>query len=56
VARVRDLTQAMGVDVAIEAVGVPQSFELCTELTRPGGRVANVGVHGRLAMLHLERL
>ncbi|MFJ2866076.1 zinc-dependent alcohol dehydrogenase family protein [Kitasatospora sp. NPDC087314] len=46
----------LGVDVAIEAVGVPETFELCTRLVRPGGRVANVGVHGRSAVLHLEDL
>ena len=42
--------------MAIEAVGVPETFELCTELIRPGGRVANVGVHGKPATLHLEDL
>jgi len=41
---------------AIEAVGVPDTFELCADLIRPGGRVANVGVHGKCATLHLERL
>ncbi|MEU1423970.1 zinc-dependent alcohol dehydrogenase family protein [Kitasatospora sp. NPDC005751] len=46
----------LGVDVAIEAVGVPESFELCTRVVRPGGRVANVGVHGNPAVLHLEEL
>ena len=46
----------LGADVAIEAVGVPATFELATELIRPGGRVANVGVHGHPATLHLERL
>jgi alcohol dehydrogenase len=45
-----------GVDVAIEAVGIPETFELCTELVCPGGRVANIGVHGRPATLHLETL
>ncbi|MCU7821275.1 zinc-dependent alcohol dehydrogenase family protein [Kitasatospora sp. DSM 101779] len=45
-----------GVDTAIEAVGVPESFELCTRVVRPRGRVANVGVHGRAATLHLEDL
>ncbi|GAA1072587.1 alcohol dehydrogenase catalytic domain-containing protein [Kitasatospora arboriphila] len=45
-----------GADVAIEAVGLPETFELCTRLVRPGGRVANVGVHGRSATLHLEDL
>jgi alcohol dehydrogenase len=56
VARVMELTDGLGADVAIEAVGTPETFELCTELIRPGGRVANVGVHGHPATLHLERL
>jgi alcohol dehydrogenase len=53
---VRSVTGGLGVDVAIEAVGVPASFELCTELVRPGGHVANIGVHGKPATLHLESL
>jgi alcohol dehydrogenase len=53
---VRELTGGEGVDVAVEAVGIPETFELCTELIRPGGRVANVGVHGHSATLHLETL
>src|SRR5688572_3183204 len=56
VARVLELTGGRGVDAAIEAVGVPETFELCTELIRAGGRVANVGVHGCSATLHLEKL
>src|SRR4029077_8785761 len=56
VARVMELTEGLGADVAIEAVGVPETFELCTDLVRPGGRVANVGVHGHPATLHLEKL
>jgi alcohol dehydrogenase len=56
VAFVRQLTEGLGADVAIEAVGVPSSFELCTELVRPGGHVANIGVHGKPATLHLETL
>jgi alcohol dehydrogenase len=56
VARIMDLTGGLGADVAIEAVGVPETFELCTRLVRPGGHVANVGVHGRPATLHLEDL
>ena len=56
VAKVMELTDGLGVDVAIEAVGVPPTFELCTELIRPGGRVANVGVHGECVTLHLEKL
>ena len=46
----------LGVDVAVEAVGVPETFELCADLIRPGGTVANVGVHGKPVSLHLERL
>jgi alcohol dehydrogenase len=56
VALVREMTGGLGADTAIEAVGVPASFEQCTELIRPGGRVANVGVHGAPAALHLESL
>ncbi|MFD8154907.1 zinc-dependent alcohol dehydrogenase family protein [Streptomyces sp. NPDC059720] len=53
---VADLTGGIGADVVIEAVGVPESFEMCTRMVRPGGRVANVGVHGKPAALHLEDL
>ncbi|MFD5543707.1 zinc-dependent alcohol dehydrogenase family protein [Streptomyces sp. NPDC127079] len=53
---VADLTDGLGADVVIEAVGVPESFELCTRMVRPGGHVANIGVHGRPATLHLEDL
>jgi alcohol dehydrogenase len=56
VAQVMELTDGLGADVAFEAVGVPQTFELATELIRPGGRVANIGVHGKPAALHLEKL
>src|SRR5450755_3216544 len=56
VARVMELTDGLGADVAFEAVGVPATFELTTELIRPGGRVANIGVHGECATLHLEKL
>jgi alcohol dehydrogenase len=51
-----ELTQGLGVDVAIEAVGMAATFELAAELIRPGGRLANVGVHGSPATLHLESL
>jgi alcohol dehydrogenase len=56
VERLQELTGGLGADVAIEAVGIPATFELCAELIRPGGRVANVGVHGHPATLHLEKL
>jgi alcohol dehydrogenase len=55
-ATVMELTDGLGADVAFEAVGVPQTFELATELVRPGGHVANIGVHGKSATLHLETL
>jgi alcohol dehydrogenase len=55
-AAVMELTDGLGADVALEAVGVADTFELATELIRPGGRVANIGVHGHSATLHLETL
>jgi alcohol dehydrogenase len=51
---IRSLTGGLGADVAIEAVGVPATFELAVQLSRPGGRIANIGVHGAPATLHLE--
>ncbi|MFF2246743.1 zinc-dependent alcohol dehydrogenase family protein [Arthrobacter sp. NPDC058130] len=50
------LTDGQGVDVAIEAVGVPATFTMCTDIVRPGGNVANVGVHGKAVELHVEDL
>jgi alcohol dehydrogenase len=55
-AEVLELTDGLGADVAFEAVGVQQTFELATELIRPCGRVANIGVHGQPVTLHLEKL
>jgi alcohol dehydrogenase len=51
---IKDLTGRLGADVAIEAVGTPATFELAVRLARPGGRIANIGVHGSAAVLHLE--
>ncbi|MFI9741379.1 alcohol dehydrogenase catalytic domain-containing protein [Streptomyces sp. NPDC052494] len=53
---VADLTDGLGADVVMEAVGVPETFEMCARMVRPGGRVANIGVHGKPAVLHLEDL
>jgi alcohol dehydrogenase len=53
---VMELTGGLGADVAIEAVGVPSTFELAAELIRPGGTLANIGVHGKPVTLHLETL
>ena len=50
------LTGGRGVDTAIEAVGIPATFELCQQIVGPGGIVANIGVHGKPVTLHLETL
>lgn len=54
--RVMDLTEGAGVDVAVEAVGLPETFAICQAIIAPGGRIANVGVHGKPVELHLEKL
>jgi alcohol dehydrogenase len=56
VAAVMKITGERGVDTAIEAVGVPATFELCEKIVAPGGIIANIGVHGTQVTLHLERL
>ena len=53
---VKTLTGGQGVDAAIEAVGVPATFQLCEQLVAPGGVIANIGVHGQKVELHLETL
>ncbi len=53
---VLDLTEGAGVDVAIEAVGVPATFDICQAIVAAGGHIANVGVHGKPVELHLEKL
>jgi alcohol dehydrogenase len=55
-ARVMALTGGIGADTVVEAVGIPATFELCQNLVAPGGTIANIGVHGCKADLHLERL
>jgi alcohol dehydrogenase len=56
VAEIMKLTDGAGVDCAIEAVGVPATFELCQAIIAAGGTIANVGVHGTKADLHLDTL
>lgn len=56
ITRVKALTGGKGVDVAIEAVGVPATFVLCESLVAAGGHIANIGVHGKSVELHLETL
>lgn len=55
-AKVMELTDGKGCDVVIEAVGIPASFELCQDLVAFGGNIANIGVHGAPATLHIEKL
>ncbi len=54
--KIMKLTEGCGVDCAIEAIGLPATFELCEDIVGPGGVIANVGVHGVKADLHLEKL
>ena len=56
VEKVLSLTAGAGVDVAVEAVGIPGTFDVCQSIVAPGGRIANVGVHGKPVELHLEKL
>ncbi len=56
VEQVMALTNGKGVDTAIEAVGLAATFELCEEIVAAGGHIANIGVHGKSATLHLETL
>lgn len=56
VERIMALTHDAGVDVAIEAVGIPTTFDICQSIIAPGGRIANVGVHGKPVEFHIERL
>jgi alcohol dehydrogenase len=53
---VNQLTDGLGADVTIEAVGFLDAFELTADLVRSGGHIANIGVHEGPATLHLEKL
>ena len=50
------LTEQRGVDVAVEAIGIPASFDICQEIVTAGGHIANVGVHGKPVQLNLDKL
>ena len=54
--QVMKLTRGAGVDVAIEAVGIPATFDICQAIVAAGGRIANVGVHGKPVELRIEKL
>jgi alcohol dehydrogenase len=56
VQKVMEITGGAGVDVAIEAVGIPATFDICQAIVAAGGHVANIGVHGKPVELRLERL
>ncbi len=56
IGKIREITNGIGVDTAIEAVGIPATFNLCEDIIAPGGVIANIGVHGTKVDFHLERL
>jgi alcohol dehydrogenase len=56
VKRVMELTHGAGVDVAIEAVGLPATFDICQGILAAGGHLANIGVHGKPVTLQMEKL
>jgi alcohol dehydrogenase len=56
VQKIKEMTDGRGVDVSIEAVGIPATFVMCQDIVAPGGTIANIGVHGVKADLHLEWL
>jgi alcohol dehydrogenase len=56
VEKVMALTGNRGVDVAIEAIGIPMSFDICQAIVTAGGRIANIGVHGKPVQLNLQNL
>jgi alcohol dehydrogenase len=54
--KIMALTENRGVDVAVEAIGIPSSFDICQEIITAGGHIANVGVHGKPVQLNLDKL
>ena len=56
VEKIMELTGGKGVDVAMEAVGIPVTFDICQEIVKPGGYIANIGVHGKSVEFHIEKL
>ena len=56
VEKIMSMTNDRGVDVAIEAIGIPASFDICQAIVTAGGHIANVGVHGKAVQLNLDKL
>ena len=54
--KIKAMTENRGVDTAIEAVGIGATFQICQDIVAPGGVIANIGVHGKMVNLHLEKL
>jgi alcohol dehydrogenase len=54
--KIMNFTEGKGVDVVIEAVGIPATFDICQQVVKPGGHIANVGVHGKSVEFHIEKL
>jgi alcohol dehydrogenase len=54
--KIMELTDGKGVDVAMEAVGIRATFDICQEIVKPGGHIANLGVHGKSVEFHIEKL
>jgi alcohol dehydrogenase len=54
--KIMELTDGKGVDVAMEAVGIRATFDICQEIVKPGGHIANIGVHGKSVEFHIEKL
>ncbi|HXR24747.1 MAG TPA: zinc-binding dehydrogenase, partial [Candidatus Binataceae bacterium] len=51
VEQIMNATGGVGVDSAIEAIGLPATFENCIKVTKPGGVISNVGFHGEAGNL-----
>jgi alcohol dehydrogenase len=56
VEKIMSLTQGLGVDIAVEAIGLPLTFNICQNIVAAGGHIANIGVHGKPVQLNLDKL
>lgn len=53
---IKKIVEEDGVDVAIEAVGIPPTWDICQKIVKAGGNIANVGVHGKKVDFEIEKL